>query len=619
MSNSGSFHLSLILSAINRTGSAFGAIYRSEARLQERRQQYQQAQNDLLSIGTGVSVGMAGYILKSGMELEDIKTRFEVFLKDGDKAKQMLLDLNKFADITPFSNQETYKAAGFLLPYIKDSKTLTDELSMLGDIAKGINAPFGELVEKYARFKAQGKLHMQDIYELTGRGFDVNLIKKAVGVDNLEDASRSGKLTFEKIREAMKLATTQGGMFEGMMDKMSKTGSGKLSTAMGTAQYSLSNMAEKLMPTMVQLLDEVIPLVNAFSHWVEANPKLAKGLIGVTVSLAGLSIASKVLTFLYTGAALNISRFASMAVGIHRVSQAYRALAAAQAAGNMTAWYTALQNYGAAGNTAARILGMARIQQLGFNAAVLTNPYVLAIAGLVALAGVIYVANERMTDLNDSQQMLLDIATEAKDKVVDEHVAFTKLWKELEKTNPQSKEFTTIKAKLLSQYPQYLNKIDLEKAKVGDLPSLYKRATEAMLLHASQRVAVERGEKAQKEWSQAMFDKEDAKRRFDATGGNLGDYLFKKMGPGNPIGQIAREFSMSKDVTDADARQRQAENDMKNAELIATKLAEKIKDITPTVIVNNNVDKNGITSMVNKTNETSNRGKFGDSYMNPDY
>ena len=610
MSNSGSFHLSLILSAINRTGSAFGAIYRSEARLQELSRSHQRAQNDLLSIGTGVSVGMAGYILKSGMELENIKTRFEVFLKDGNKAKQMLLDLNKFADITPFTNQETYKAAGFLLPYIKDSKTLTDELSMLGDIAKGINAPFGELVEKYARFKAQGKLHMQDIYELTGRGFDVNLIKKAVGVDNLEDASRSGKLTFEKIREAMKIATSQGGMFEGMMDKMSKTGSGKLSTAMGTAQYSLSNMAEKLMPTMVQLLDEVIPLVNAFSKWVEANPKLAKGLIEVTVGLAGLSIASKVLTFLYTGAALNISRFASMAVGIHRVSQAYRALAAAQAAGNMAAWYTALQNYGAAGNTAARMLGLARIQQLGFNAAVLTNPYVLAIAGLVALAGVIYVANERMTDLNESQQMLLDIATEAKEKVIDEHVAFTKLWKELEKTNPQSKEFASIKAKLLSQYPQYLNKIDLEKAKVSDLPGLYKRATEAMLLHASQRVAVERGEKAQKEWSQAMFDKEDAKRRFDATGGNLGDYLFKKMGPGNPIGQIAREFSMSKDVTDADARQRQAENDMKNAELIATKLAEKMKDVNITVNTETKLDGKTIAKSTNNVNEVNNRGSI---------
>lgn len=609
MSNSGSFHLSLILSAINRTGSAFGAIYRSEARLQERRQQYQQAQNDLLSIGTGVSVGMAGYILKSGMELENIKTRFEVFLKDGNKAKQMLLDLNKFADITPFSNQETYKAAGFLLPYIKDSKVLTEELSMLGDVAKGINAPFGELVEKYARFKAQGKLHMQDIYELTGRGFDVNLIKKAVGVDNLEDASRSGKLTFEKIREAMKLATEQGGMFENMMERMSKTGSGKLSTAMGTAQYSLSNMSEKLMPTMVQLLDEVIPLVNAFSQWVEANPKLAKGLIEVTVGLAGLSVGRKVLTFLYTGAALNISRFMSMAVSVHRVSQAYRALAAAQAAGNMTAWYTALQNYGAAGNTAARMLGMARIQQLVFNAAVLTNPYVLAIAGLVALAGVIYVANERMTDLNESQQMLLDIATEAKDKVVDEHVAFTKLWKELEKTNPKSKEFADIKAKLLSQYPQYLNKVDLEKAKVGDLPSLYKRATEAMLLHASQRVAIERGEKAQKEWSQAMFDKEDAKRRLNLTGGNVGDRISKSMGQ-TPIGMIAREFSMSKDVTDADARQRQAEADMKTAELIATKLAEKMKDVNITVNTETKLDGKTIAKSTNNVNEVNNRGSI---------
>ena len=610
MSNSGSFHLSLILSAINRTGSAFGAIYRSEARLQERRQQYQQAQNDLLSIGTGVSVGMAGYILKSGMELENIKTRFEVFLKDGNKAKQMLLDLNKFADITPFSNQETYKAAGFLLPYIKDSKALTDELSMLGDIAKGINAPFGELVEKYARFKAQGKLHMQDIYELTGRGFDVNLIKKAVGVDNLEDASRSGKLTFEKIREAMKLATTQGGMFENMMDKMSKTGSGKLSTAMGTAQYSLSNMAEKLMPTMVQLLDEVIPLVNAFSKWVEANPKLAKGLIEVTVGLAGLSVGSKILTFLYTGAALNTSRFMSMAVSVHRVSQAYRALAAAQAAGNMTAWYTALQNYGSAGNTAARMLGLARIQQLGFNVAVLTNPYVMAIAGLVALAGVIYVANERMTDLNESQQMLLDIATEAKDKVVDEHVAFTKLWKELEKTNPKSKEFADIKAKLLSQYPQYLNKVDLEKAKVGDLPNLYKKATEAMLLHASQRVAVERGEKAQKEWSQAMFDKEDAKRRLNLTGGNLADRINKYIPEGSLQHMAVRQFSMSKDVTDAEARQKQAEADMKNAEMIATKLAEKMKDVNITVNTETKLDGKVIAKSTNSVNEVNNRGSI---------
>ena len=107
-----------------------------------------------------------------------------------------------------------------------------------------------------------------------------------------------------------------------------------------------------------------------------------------------------------------------------------------------------------------------------------------------------------------------------------------------------------------------------------------------------------------------MFDKEDAKRRLDATGGNLGDYLSKKMGLGNPIVQIDREFSMSKDVTDADARQRQSEADMKNAELIATKLAEKMKDVNITVNTETKLDGKTIAKSTNNVNEVNNRGSI---------
>lgn len=610
MSNSGNFHLSIILSAINRTGSTFNAIQRQSDRLEERTQRFQNAQNSLMSIGTGLSVGMAGYVIKKGTELEDTILRFNVLLRDGEKAKNMMKELNEFANFTPFSNSEVYQAAGYLLPFIKDTKVMKNELNMIGAVAKGTNTSFTELAEKYGRFKAQGTLHMQDIYELTGRGFDVNLIKKAVGMNDLEKASKDNKLTFEVIRKAMMSTVEAGGMYEGMIEKAAGTTSGKFSTAMGTAEYAVSNMALKLMPTLSKILDDIIPIVEATSDWVEKNPKLAKTLMEVALGLTSLSVGGKILNFMYSGTIMNISKFASLAVNISKVSQAYALLKEAQAAGDMVRWYRTLENYGQAGNTAAAMLGRARITQLGFNTAVLANPYVIAIGALVAFGAAIYMVNEKMTELTNTQEMELELLDRVTDSLVDQQTGFNDLWEKLKKAKEGSQEQREIIKQLNQQYPNYVKNLNLEKASLGELPGLYQKATEAMINYSMKQLIAEKQGEVNRDIIKAQFEEMVASKRLKTSGGNVGDWMSKNFGMTAP-GMIGYEFSQSKDVMNAKDKQRKGQEDLKSLQEIAASLAAKEKQQQPIIIHNElKVDGQVMAKNTNEVNRVNNRGKI---------
>lgn len=184
----------------------------------------------LLAAATGglavKSLGLAG-------DLEQVEVAFTTMLGSGEKARDLLADLNRFAATTPFQFPELARAAKMLSAFGVGTEELIPSLRRIGDVAAGISAPIGEIAEVYGKAKVQGRLFMEDINQLTGRGIPIiQELAKQFGVSEsqVRKLVEEGKVGFPHIEEAFRALTSEGGKFAGLMEAQSKTLPGLWST-----------------------------------------------------------------------------------------------------------------------------------------------------------------------------------------------------------------------------------------------------------------------------------------------------------------------------------------------------------------------------------------------------
>ena len=75
--------------------------------------------------------------IKAASDFQSLQISFTTFLKDQDKAKTVLADLQKFSSVTPFTGEEVQNAGRALLAFGENSKNLIPVLSRIGDISAG--------------------------------------------------------------------------------------------------------------------------------------------------------------------------------------------------------------------------------------------------------------------------------------------------------------------------------------------------------------------------------------------------------------------------------------------------------------------------------------------------
>lgn len=186
------------------------------------------------AIGFGAALfgaGIAG--IKMAGDMQKISGTFEVLLGSASAATAMMEDLKTFAATTPFEFPEVATAAKNLLALGIAAENIPSSLQALGDIAAGVNIPFGELADIYGKMNVQGRVFAEDINQLQGRGIPiVQELAKQFGVSTTEinKMVSEGKIGFPEIEKAFKSLTGEGGKFQGMMQRLSSTLPGLLST-----------------------------------------------------------------------------------------------------------------------------------------------------------------------------------------------------------------------------------------------------------------------------------------------------------------------------------------------------------------------------------------------------
>lgn len=171
--------------------------------------------------------------LQSAANLQDIAIAFEVMLGSGEKAQKLLEDLSDFAKITPFNLTDLQKYTQQLLAFGVAEEDIISTMSDLGNIAAGVGRDkLPQLIYALGQVKAKTVLSGEELKQFTETG--VPLIEELARVTghSIGDIVTNTKdlgITYDEVRQALGNLSGDGGKFEGLMDKQSKTWNGLVS------------------------------------------------------------------------------------------------------------------------------------------------------------------------------------------------------------------------------------------------------------------------------------------------------------------------------------------------------------------------------------------------------
>lgn len=240
-----------------------------------------------LGISLGV-VGSIGAVFNMGVQMEQTNVKFEVLLGSVEKAKVMLGQLNDYANATPYSNEGIIKGSETMLGFGIAQEKIMGNMRMLGDVAMGNEEKLGGLSLVYSQIMATGRLMGQDLLQLINQGFNpLQVISENTGISmgDLKKKMEQGAISANMIEEAFRLATSEGGRYYNMSNKMAETAGGKWSTMMGTLKnvvakigMSFANWVSPLIDIGIAVTNNIIPFGHAVADvvkWImQAKPLL---------------------------------------------------------------------------------------------------------------------------------------------------------------------------------------------------------------------------------------------------------------------------------------------------------------------------------------------------------
>ncbi len=228
--------------------------------------------------------GIFGSAIKEAFKFEKAQSDFAGLLNSAEKAKEHIAELRQFASSTPLTFGDLSQASKLLLSFGMNVEDVMPSMKMLGDIAMGDAQKFQGLSLVFAQVKSAGKLMGQDLLQMINQGFNpLTVIAQQTGksVAELKDMMAEGAISFDMVAEAMRVATSEGGLFNNAMANASKTGEGLISTLQDKWTDVVRTFGEAFADTakggLQMLIEKLTQLVEDGTVDVWAN-KVARGL-----------------------------------------------------------------------------------------------------------------------------------------------------------------------------------------------------------------------------------------------------------------------------------------------------------------------------------------------------
>lgn len=431
--------------------------------------------------------------IKAASDFQSLQISFTTFLKDQEKAKTVLTDLQKFSSVTPFTGEEVQNAGRALLAFGEQSKNLIPVLSRIGDISAGTGKNFNELTVLYGKARTQGTLYAEDINQLTEAGIPIiqefakNL---GVGAENVKKLASEGKIGFKDLEKAFQTLTSNGGQFEGLTATLGQSFAGRVSTLKDNFDQVARSVGEGILPIFEVLIggaSRAIEFLRRIPAIIDQN-RVAFSLLGAAVSLY---VSTQIRGFVIQQLAnkeslLSILRQRALNTAVTLGFVQLRLKTAAQVQGNI------VQRAYAVGTE------IATIAQQGFNTALKANPIGLVVSLLATAAAFMIDFGDATTDAanatakaNAETETFIDLKTaqsniqeQTNQNMASEISKLDQLFKQLKLTTAGSKERKTIIDQINSTYGTTLKNLSDEEKFVKQVDDAYKKLTNQIKLKA---------------------------------------------------------------------------------------------------------------------------------------
>ncbi len=348
-------------------------------------------------------------------EVESLEISFRTLLGNEEKANALLGELREFAVKTPLQLNDLAKSAQTLLSFNVEAEKVMPTLRAIGDISMGDAQKMQSLTLAFAQMSSTGKLMGQDLLQMINAGFNpLTVIAEQTGksVATLKDEMSKGAISAQMVTDAFMAAASEGGKFNGMLEKQSESVAGAFSNLQGALQDMMNGVGQSFQEPLADALGSLTKLVQNYDKF-------------------GGVLASTVATF-----------------------GAYKAACMAVAAAESVA--TAMKG----GHTIAT-LALEKAQAL-LNKTMLANPYVAIAAATAAIVTGIIAYTRRTRDARTEQQKLNDMleqGAKVKQELKDETEQLIAT-----ATNESSSNLERHEAlkKLKAMYPDYLADLKTE-------------------------------------------------------------------------------------------------------------------------------------------------------------
>ena len=247
-------------------------------------------------LGKSMTMGLTAPIaalgaaaIKSAADLETMEVSFISLTGGAKQAADMMANLNEFTAKTPFQIEAVAKSARQLIASGSGIGDVNEQLQFLGDIAATSGQPIDEIAAIFSKVNAKGKVELESLNQLAERGIPIfTALSEATGLP--ADKLGAGAVSVEQFNSVLKGFSDEGGFAAGAMERLSETASGKFSTALDNLKLAGASLAESLLPTVKQLLDKFVGLMQALTQLSPETKKFVLIAAGIAAAIGPLLV-----------------------------------------------------------------------------------------------------------------------------------------------------------------------------------------------------------------------------------------------------------------------------------------------------------------------------------------
>lgn len=250
-----------------------------------------------------------------GVVAQENKILFEGMSGSAEKGQALLNALQQYATVTKLTSTQVKEGAQYLFNYGDAYERILPDIKLLADASGGNAEKFRLMAYGFGQVIAAGRLMGQEARQLTDAGFNpLQEISRKTGESmlSLKRKMEAGLISADMVRKAFISATSAGGRFYQLQERLNKGVGGQWSNVVDKFQLRLIDLFNKLTPLLYEGIAAIDKLSNILLPVLEKAGMLLIKLINLFKEL--WPILKYVVDLLIIWAGLNL--FNKLIVGV---------------------------------------------------------------------------------------------------------------------------------------------------------------------------------------------------------------------------------------------------------------------------------------------------------------